>query len=422
MRKVLQRKALAAIAMIMIFVCCTMSTACKEWDNDGITMTAAQSPIETPEETNRHVIDINPSTTSGETTTIVDETTTGKVEQQTTMMGHAEKLLSEMSLEEKVGQMFIARCPKEDAAKKAADYNLGGYILFGRDFKDKTKEQVIQNIADIQGEADIALLIGVDEEGGTVNRVSRYTEFRSEPFKSPQELYSLGGLEAIKNDVIEKSELLKSLGINLNFAPVCDVTTNPKDFMYDRAFGLDAEETAEFVELVVQMMSERGMGSVLKHFPGYGDNVDTHTGVAYDNRPYETFVSSDFLPFQAGIEAGADVVLVSHNIVNSIDSEYPASLSPKVHEILRDELGFTGVIVTDDLAMEGVSSFADDAKVAVLAVKAGNDLLCCTNFEEQIPAVIEAVKRGEILEEQINASVFRILQMKISLGIIEIDL
>ncbi len=420
MRK-MPRKALAAIALTMLLVCCAMPTACKEWNNDGITTTATQNPTETPEETSRHVIDINPLTTSGEKTTIVDETTTGKVEQQTTMMGHAEKLLSEMSLEEKVGQMFIARCPEEDAAKKAADYHLGGYILFGRDFKDKTKEQVIQNIADIQGEADISMLIGVDEEGGTVNRVSRYTEFRSEPFKSPQELYSLGGFEAIKNDVIEKSELLKSLGINLNFAPVCDVTTNPKDFMYDRAFGLDAEETAEFVELVVRTMSAQGMGSVLKHFPGYGDNVDTHTGVAHDNRPYETFVNSDFLPFQAGIDAGADVVLVSHNIVNSIDSEYPASLSSKVHEILRDELGFTGVIVTDDLVMEGVSSFADDAKVAVLAVKAGNDLLCCTNFEEQIPAVIEAVKRGEILEEQIDASVLRILQMKISLGIIAVD-
>lgn len=166
-------------------------------------------------------------------------------------------------------------------------------------------------------------------------------------------------------------------------------------------------------------MATQQMGSVLKHFPGYGNNADTHTGVAYDNRPYETFINEDFLPFKAGIDAGANVVLVSHNVVNCIDSTLPASLSGKVHEILRNDLGFSKVIVTDDLAMEGVRSFASDSAVAVLAVKAGNDLLCCTNFEEQVPAVIDAVRSGEISEAQIEESVYRILSMKLSLGIME---
>ena len=315
--------------------------------------------------------------------------------------------------------MFIARCPNEDAVNKAVEYHLGGYILFGSNFKDKTKEQTVKEIADIQAAVSIPLLIGVDEEGGTVNRISRYKTFRQEPFKSPKDLYVIGGFEAIRSDTIEKCELLKSLGININFAPVCDISLDETDFMYKRAFGISAEMTAKFVEFVVRIMNEQGMGSVLKHFPGYGNNADTHTGVAYDNRLYETFVNSDFLPFKAGIDAGADIVLVSHNVVSSIDGELPASLSERVHEILRNELGFTGVIVTDDLAMEGVRSFADDAQVAALAVKAGNDLLCCTNFEEQVPAVIEAVRNGEISEEQIESSVYRILQMKISLGIIE---
>ena len=160
------------------------------------------------------------------------------------------------------------------------------------------------------------------------------------------------------------------------------------------------------------------MGSVLKHFPGYGNNADTHTGIAYDNRDYETFAESDFIPFQEGISAGADVVLVSHNIVNCMDSQRPAPLSPEVHQILRRDLGFEGVIVTDDLSMDGIRDFVDDGQAAVMAVQAGNDLLCCTDFETQIPAVLEAVEAGEIGEERLNESVMRILCMKMELGII----
>ena len=159
-------------------------------------------------------------------------------------------------------------------------------------------------------------------------------------------------------------------------------------------------------------MSEEHMGSVLKHFPGYGNNSDTHTGVAYDERPYETFVNSDFLPFQAGIDAGADMVLVSHNVVSCMDDQVPASISLPVHNILRNELGFDGVIITDDLVMEGVRQFAGDAEIAVRAVQAGNDMLCCTDFEVQV------VETGEITEERLNESVLRILKMKIKLGII----
>ncbi len=329
----------------------------------------------------------------------------------------AQAILDNMSLEEKVGQLFIARCPEEQAAQKAAEYHLGGYILFARDFEGKTPEEVSVDIQSYQSAASIPMLIGVDEEGGTVNRVSRYPAFRAEKFESPQKLYQNGGFEAVKNDTVEKSQLLKSLGINVNFAPVCDVSVNSEDFIYDRSFGKEAGETAQYVETVVGAMKEQRMGSVLKHFPGYGNNVDTHTGIAYDNRSYETFLTSDFLPFQAGIDSGAEMVLVSHNIVKSMDEQYPASLSPRVHEILRQELGFSGVIVTDDLVMDGVREFADDGQVAVLAVQAGNDLLCCTDFETQVPAVLEAVKRGEISQERLDQSVLRILKMKIAMNL-----
>ena len=341
-----------------------------------------------------------------------------QAEEPDPIAARAQELLDGMTLEEKVGQMFIARCPETDAAQLAADYHLGGYILFGRDFKDKTAEQVTADIQSCQDAAEIPLLIAVDEEGGTVNRVSSNPNLRSSPFRSPQSLYSEGGLELVRSDAQEKCRLLESLGININFAPVCDVSQDPADFIYDRTLGRDAQETSQYVAAVVETMAEEGMGSVLKHFPGYGNNTDTHTGVAYDDRPYDTFLTSDFLPFQAGIAAGADMVLVSHNIVSAMDEASPASLSPEVHRVLREDLGFTGVIVTDDLVMDGVRDFAGDDEAAVLAVQAGNDLLCCTDFQTQVPAVLAAVESGEITGEQIDAAVLRVLTMKLRLGIL----
>ena len=341
-----------------------------------------------------------------------------QAEEPDPIAARAQELLDGMTLEEKVGQMFIARCPETDAAQLAADYHLGGYILFGRDFKDKTAEQVTTDIQSYQDAAEIPLLIAVDEEGGTVNRVSSNPNLRSSPFRSPQSLYSEGGLELVRSDAQEKCRLLESLGININFAPVCDVSQDPADFIYDRTLGRDAQETSQYVAAVMETMAEEGMGSVLKHFPGYGNNTDTHTGVAYDDRPYDTFLTSDFLPFQAGIAAGADMVLVSHNIVSAMDEASPASPSPEVHRVLREDLGFTGVIVTDDLVMDGVRDFAGDDEAAVLAVQAGNDLLCCTDFQTQVPAVLAAVESGEITEEQIDAAVLRVLTMKLRLGIL----
>jgi len=329
-----------------------------------------------------------------------------------------EELLSEMTLEEKVGQMFLARCPESDGAKLAEEYKLGGYILFARDFKDKTKEQMISDIDGYQSCSQLGMFIAVDEEGGDVVRVSKYPAFRSEKFLSPQELYSKGGFELIESDTIEKALLLKSLGINLNLAPVCDVPRETSDYIYSRTMGTDCNLTAEYVKTVVKTMGMQKIGCSLKHFPGYGNNNDTHKGIAYDKRSYENFEECDFIPFKAGIDAGAGIVMVSHNIVYCMDEKNPASLSKNVHEIIRNELEFDGVIMTDDISMEGITDFTDDKDAAVKAVLAGNDMLCCTNFEVQVPAVIDAVNSGEISEEHINESVSRILKLKIELGII----
>lgn len=328
-------------------------------------------------------------------------------------------LLEKMSLDEKIGQLFIARCPERDAATLAKKYNLGGYILFGRDFKGKTKDSVVKNIQECQNASKIAMFIAVDEEGGTVNRVSTNKNFRKAPFASPQYLYKHGGMERIKKDAKEKSELLKSVGINLNFAPVADISMNKNDFIYKRSFAKSPAETAEYVKSVVEVMNEARVGSVLKHFPGYGNNKDTHTELVHDKRPMAKFEKEDLVPFKAGIDAKASMVLVSHNIVEAMDKSAPASISPIVHKILRDELGFKGVIITDDLAMQGIKKFVGKKNAAVLALKAGADMLCSTDFLYDIEAVKAAVTSGEIKEEDIDKSVLRVLKAKIDLGIIK---
>lgn len=332
-----------------------------------------------------------------------------------------DSLLSAMSLEEKVGQVFFVRCPAENAVEDISAYHLGGYILFGRDIRDKTADALIQTIQSYQDAASVPLLIGVDEEGGTVVRVSSNPHLRASKFQSPQKLFANGGMEAVTADTREKDILLEALGFNVNLAPVADVSTDPSDFIYDRSFGMDAAATADYVSAVTAQMTEDGMGSVLKHFPGYGDNVDTHTGIAMDDRPYEDFVNGDFLPFTAGAESGGALtaILVSHNIAACMDPGLPASLSPNVHRILREDLGFDGVVMTDDLAMEAVAAYAGDGGAAVMALEAGNDLVITTDYRTQIPKVVEAVENGTLDEAAIDTACRRVLRWKQALGLLE---
>lgn len=332
----------------------------------------------------------------------------------------AQEILDNMTLEEKVGQMFFARYPDDKTAPTdAKKYNLGGYILFSKDFKDKTTDKVVSQINACQAESKIPMFIGVDEEGGLVNRISKYKALAPEPFKSPQELYEEGGYELIREDTAKKCKLLNSLGVNINLGPVCDVSTDPSAFIYGRTFGKNAEITSEYTETVVSEMQKYRIGCSLKHFPGYGNNADTHTDIVTDTRQLELYQKNDFLPFKTGVNAGAEMIMVAHIFVESVDKKYPASLSPEMHQIIRDEICFNGLIMTDDLSMDAITQYTDGSSAAIQAVKAGNDLLCCTDYYVQIPAVIDAVKRGEIKESQIDKSVKRILDTKIKLGLIE---
>ncbi|MBQ2668722.1 MAG: beta-hexosaminidase [Clostridia bacterium] len=326
-------------------------------------------------------------------------------------------LLSQMTLEEKVAQMFFVRCPETGTAEYVGTRQPGGILLFGRDLSGLSETEVQEKTAAMQAAAKYGLLIGADEEGGTVVRVSSNPQLTDEPYWSPRKLHASGGTELVCSVEADKCDRLKSLGINVNFAPVCDITTD--GFMYARSLGLSPEDTADVIGEMVLVYRSRRVGCVLKHFPGYGNAADTHHGIAYDERPIETFRTADFLPFSTGIEAGAGCVLVAHNIVTCVDAQVPASLSPAWHDLLRDELGFDGVIITDDLAMGAIQDYTDGASAAVTAVLAGNDMLCCSAFQSQYDAVLAAVQDGTIAESRIDESVRRILRWKLDLGLIE---
>ncbi len=325
-----------------------------------------------------------------------------------------EDRLAAMTLEEKVGQLFWARVPSSHQIEDLRSYHLSGYILFGRDFEGRSLEDIKALTKGYQAAAKIPLLIGSDEEGGTVTRISSILET---PFQSPMALYHQGGMEAVLADTKQKAELLKSVGINAGLFPVADLARDQSAFIYDRTIGQDAQTTASYVQRVVEELKKSKVGSTLKHFPGYGDNGDSHTAIIQDNRSLDELRQADFLPFQAGIDAGADSVLVSHNILSKIDT-VPSSISPKITDLLRKELHFKGVIMTDDFDMAGLADFVSQEEAAFQVIVAGNDLILGSSYQTQIPYLLKKISSGELTEERIDESVRRILTWKYDLGLL----
>lgn len=323
----------------------------------------------------------------------------------------ASKLVTKMTIEEKIGQLFLVSYDKY-YTNKYTETPPGGYLLFAKDFQDHTKESMKSELDTANQKSKYPLVFAADEEGGYVTRISRFKEYRDEKFNSPKYYYETGKEELLKETEKEKANLLKSIGINLNLAPVADVSTNENDFIYNRTFGRNATETSELIKKMIEYANENGINSCLKHFPGYGNNEDTHTGVAIDNRDYKELTDNDYLPFKSGIEAKAPCVLVSHNIINSIDSEYPASLSGKVIYELRNNLNFSGIIITDDLSMDAVKSYVEDGNAATLAIQSGNDMIITSEFEKMYNEVLNSYKEGIISEETINKAVLRIIAWK----------
>ena len=326
----------------------------------------------------------------------------------------ANQKLETLSLEEKIGQLFLVHYPNQNENNLIEKYKVGGFLFFEKDFTNKTEKEVQDMIKRLQNISKIPLLTAVDEEGGKVVRVSSNPNLVSSKFKSQKELYNNGGFEKIKEDTKEKSKILSKLGLNVNLAPVVDVSTDPNDYIYERTIGENTSLTSTYAETVIKAGKDTGVSYTLKHFPGYGSNSDTHTAASIDNRTLESIKTNDIPPFEKGINAGAEAVLVSHNTISNIDQNNPASLSPSVHNLLRNDLKFTGIIITDDLTMGATNSIDD---VAVKAILAGNDLIITSKPEENINSIKKALEEGRLSEETINKLAFRILAWKYYKGL-----
>ena len=340
--------------------------------------------------------------------------------------------LKKASLKQKISQMYIARTPQKpgQAENDAYKYNLGGYIIYDEDLKGYTQDQFEAKIDNYQNAARIPLLVGIDQEGGLVSRLTHtgFVAQNGDQFKFPREQYENAekkeegtGLDAVTTYARNTASLLHNLGINWNYAPDADYSDNPKSFIYQRGFGSvlgknSYDATANYIGAVVPAWQHDNLiAATLKHFPGYGDAADTHTGFAHNTKSKAKLLSQDILPFKAGIDAGVDSVMVTHVIYDNLDSKYPASLSKKINKLLRNNYNFDGVVVTDALEMGAIKDFAKqhgNTSADVLAVKAGNDMIMSVNYVKGIPAITKAVENGQISQKQINGSVKRILQMK----------
>jgi len=325
-----------------------------------------------------------------------------------------EDLLASMTLDQKIRSLIIANQPGTDSSALQSfvvGNQLGGFIVMGSNVPD-TPEELKAISSAIVGTPELPRLIGIDEEGGEVKRLP-YDSFaganslRNEPVSSTLTAFSSRG------------ELLNSVGVNLNFGVVADVSSDPSSFIYGRSFGADAPSTAERVSAAVEGEDPYVM-STIKHFPGHGSAPgDSHVGVPSSPLSFEQWLSADAVPFQAGIDAGATAVMFGHLSFPAVDP-LPSSLSVTWHQILREKFGFTGIIITDDMTMLEASQlpeYSNRVNNAVMALKAGNDVLLYVpgaDFDAAtiVAGITTAVNSGEITQEQIDESVRRVLTVR----------
>lgn len=358
------------------------------------------------------------------------------VTDETQIKAMASAIMKKMTLEEKLGQMFIVNLEQLDTGKgdyyeyrKATktmkqsleELPVGGVILFARNIEmvDQTKKM----ITDLQGSSKIPMFISVDEEGGDVARIGNNSNMNTTTFPPMEEVGEKKD-EAYAYDMgVTIAKDIKELGFNLDFAPVADVKTNAENKeIGNRAFGSDADLVSDMVEQVTLGIQSQGISATLKHFPGHGSvSEDTHQAPVNAETDLMTLRETEFKPFKAGIDAGADFVMVSHISISKVtgDTE-PASMSETaIQKMLRDELHFEGVVITDALDMGAITTAYEPGEAAVNCIKAGEDmLLMSTDFKEAYKALFDAVINGEIAESQIDESVMRILMVKLRRGLI----
>lgn len=336
----------------------------------------------------------------------------------------AASYFSEMSIENKVAGLFMVTpeaitgvrtaTQAGDGTQKALnEYAVGGLVYFDQNILDK--EQIMTMLSNTASMSNYPIFLAVDEEGGSFSRVAN-SSVEVEKVGAMAEIGAAGDSAKAREAGTTIGSYLKELGFNVNFAPVADVTEGDDSALEDRAFGSDPQVVKEMVANMVNGIEETGVSACLKHFPGLGSTTeDTHDGRVEIKKTLEEMRTSDFVSFQAGIEAGADFVMVSHATAPGLDdNNVPSSLSWKVMtEILRGELGFQGVIITDALDMTAITDYYTAEEAAVMAIEAGADMLLMPeDFEKAYEAVLAAVQEGKITEERIDESLERIYRVK----------
>ena len=332
----------------------------------------------------------------------------------------AKTLLKKMTLEEKVGQVFNTRYDNK-TKEELKTYHYGGLTLFANHFENKTKSQLLSELKDLDKLSKLNLSFAVDEEGGKVVRISKYKAFRNESFKSPQEYYKEGGIPKILEAEKEKRKFIKDLYLNINFAPVADFTTDPSSYIHFRTLGQNLSETEKYIGEVVKAANNDKFTTCLKHFPGYGSNGDTHKESIHDTRELEEFRKIDFKPFIAGIKEKVPMIMVSHNIIDKVDPIYPSSISAKIHKILREELNYTGLIITDDISMGAITYFKKNDSIPITALLCGNDIILTSNNSESYKELLGFIKKNDKYKIILDNAVTRILAYKLQYGIVKFD-
>lgn len=328
-----------------------------------------------------------------------------------------------MPLEDKVAGLFVvtpesitgvSTAIQAGEGTKAAleKYAVGGIVYFGKNIQ--SEEQLKEMIENTQLYTKYPLFIAVDEEGGSVSRVAAAgLAAKTDDAKT---IGATGDVNNAYQAGVNIGTYLANLGFNLDFAPVADLASVEASVIAERAYGSDAKAVSGFVTSMMQGLEEQKVTACLKHFPGIGSSTDdTHDGLASTDRSKEDFQANEFVVFQAGIDAGADMIMVSHMAAPSLAGDNtPSSLSEEVvTNILRNELNFKGVIISDALNMAAISEYYSSEQAAVMALRAGCDMvLMPENFEEAYNGVLEAVQEGTISEERINDSLRRIYRIK----------
>lgn len=339
----------------------------------------------------------------------------------------ANAVMESMTMEERLGQCFMLHYPGDGSgtAAQAAvyidKYHIGSYLVFAAMFDGATPDSVRAKISAAQERSKIPMLFAVDEEGGRVVRISKFSQFRSTAFPYSQDLKAAGGgtPSAVPGDVAEKATLLSGLGLNVNLAPVADIS-QPSGFIWSRTWGEGAWLTGDYVGVCSDAYNGTGVGNALKHFPGYGrTGADTHADANVNTISKNAVYWHELAPFYAGVDAGADSILVTHNIMQAFDASNPCSLSPAIYDIARSWMGYDGVIMTDDLAMGAITKYVAEGQASLRALQAGADIAMTPSPDKDIPVALAAMQAGTLSEAEVDAKCRRVLAWKAELGLLD---